>query len=175
MSFFDVILICIIVGFGFFGFWFGFVHTIGSLIGTVLGVYLATRWYYPLSGWIIHFTGWTGNFIKVIVFILVFVIINRIVGIIFFLIDKALSIFTRLPFIHAFDRFLGFAFGIGEGIIVIGVVLYFINKFPLTPAFMTDLAQSSVALLCVHVASLFLPLIPLALKQISDSVSNFGF
>ncbi len=170
MSLFDIVLLCIIGGFGLFGLWFGLISTLGSLVGTVVGVYLASRWYVPVAQWLIKTTGWSGNFSKVIVFILAFLIINRLVGFAFHLLDKALSILTHLPFIHSLDRLLGLVFGIFEGIIVLGITFFFINKFPLTPKFMTAFSTSKIASYCVSVASILWPLIPDALKSLKNSL-----
>ena len=168
MSLFDIILLCVIGGFALFGVWFGLVHTLGSLVGTVVGVYLASRWYAPLADWLIHFTGWTGNFPRVAIFILSFLIINRLIGFGFHLLDKALSIVTRLPFISSIDRILGFAFGVVEGFIVLGITFYFINKFPLGPQFMAAFSASKIAPYCLSVSSILWPLIPEGLKILKD-------
>ena len=172
MSLFDVVLLIIIGGFGLFGLWFGLVHTLGSLIGTILGVFLATRFYAPVAGWLMSLTGWSGNFAKVLVFIVAFLVINRLVGFAFYLIDRLLGIITRLPFINSLNRLLGLAFGVLEGVIVLGILFYFINKFPLWPTLTNALLQSKVALFCVKTASVLWPLIPDALKTIKDTIQG---
>ena len=170
MSYFDIAFVLIIGGLGLIGFRFGLVHTLGSLVGTVLGVYLATRYYSPLAEWLIATTGWNANFSRVIIFIIAFVVINRLVGVVFFLIDKALSVVTHLPFIRSVDRLLGFIFGVIEGLVVLGMVIYFINKFPLSPHFMASLATSKLAPYCLQASSLLWPFIPEALKIIKNSL-----
>ena len=135
MSLFDLILLIIIGGFALFGLWFGLVHTLGSLLGTILGVYLASRYYQPFAEWLIQTTGWGANISKVIVFIIAFIIINRLVGLVFYVIDRALSVITKLPFISGINRLLGLAFGLFEGILVVGIVLYFIARFPFIDIF----------------------------------------
>lgn len=168
MSLFDIILLCIIAGFGLFGLWFGLISTLGSIVGTILGVYLASRWYVPVADWLIKTTGWSPNFSKVVIFIIVFLIINRLVGFVFYIVGKLLRVVTRLPFIKGLDRLLGLAFGILEGLIVLGIIFYFINKFPVSPKFMTMIAESKIAPYTLAVASLLWPLIPPALKSIKD-------
>ena len=168
MSLFDIVLLCIIGGFGLFGLWFGLISTLGSIAGTLLGVYLASRWYVPLADWLIHTTGWSDNFSKVVVFIIAFLIINRLVGFVFYIIGKLLRVVTRLPFIRGLDRILGLAFGLLEGVIVLGIIFFFINKFPVSPKFMTMIGESTVAPYTLAVASLLWPLIPSALKSIKD-------
>ncbi len=172
MSYFDLALIIIIAGFALFGLWFGLVHTLGSLIGTILGVFLAARWYAPFAAWLIGITGWNSNFARVLTFVIAFVLINRLVGLAFFLIDKALALVTRLPFIHSLDKLLGGVFGFLEGVLVIGVALYFINKYPLSPSFMNQIATSKIAPFCIALSSVLWPLMPEALKQIQNSLQK---
>ena len=168
MPYFDIALILIIFGFEVVGWKYGLVHALGSILGTIVGIYLASRWYAPVANWLINATHWSSNFSRVVVFIIVFLIINRLVGIAFWLIDKALSIITRLPIIHGINKLLGFGFGIIEGVLVVGIILFFINKFPLDPRFMAEAAHSKVAPFCVQAASILWPLIPSAIKSIKD-------
>ncbi len=170
MEFIDIVLLIIIGGFALFGLWFGFVHTLGSLIGTVLGIYLASRFYEPFSGWIIHFTGWGANFSRVIMFTIAFTIINRLVGFLFWFIDKGFSLVTHLPFIRSIDRLFGFIFGLIEGTITVGFVIYFIERYPLSASFMEKLSVSVVAPFAVGVATLLWPLLPQALKVLKSTV-----
>ncbi len=168
MTLFDVGQILIIGGFALFGIWFGLISTLGSLLGTVLGVYLASRWYAPFAEWLINITGWTGNFPKVVVFIISFLLINRLVGFGFHLLDRSLSIFTRLPLLNGLNRLLGLIFGLAEGIIVLGIAFQFINKYPLAPWFMEQLGRSKIAPLCLQAASILWPLVPEAVTKIND-------
>ena len=172
MSFFDISLLIIIGIFGLAGLWFGLIHTLGSLAGTVLGVFLATRYYETASNWLIGVTGWGANFSKVLIFIIVFFIINRLVGLAFWVVDKILSVFTKLPFIKGINRFLGLIFGLLEGAIVIGVVFYFIARFPLGDKFMAALGASQIAPPTVKMASILWPLIPDALRVLQSTLEN---
>lgn len=169
MSFFDLILAIIIGGFALFGVWFGLIHTLGSLVGTILGVFLASRCYAPMAAWLQNVTGWSDHFSNVLMFILAFLIINRLIGFAFFLVDRLLSIITRLPFINGLNRLLGLIFGLAEGVIVLGIILYFITKFPLSDNFMIALANSTIAPYCIGIASLLWPLVPQAL-QAAESI-----
>lgn len=172
MSFFDISLIIIIGAFGLFGLWFGLIHTLGSLIGTVLGVYLASRYYETAADWLINTTGWGANFSKVLIFIIAFVIINRLVGLGFWVIDKILTIFTKLPFVSSLNRFLGLIFGILEGSLVLGVIFYFIARFPVGDSFMTWLSASKIAPYTVKLASILWPLLPDAIKVLKSTIAG---
>ncbi|MFA6424517.1 MAG: CvpA family protein [Candidatus Magasanikbacteria bacterium] len=170
VSYFDFALIIIIASFGLFGLWFGLVHTIGSLVGTVAGVYLAGVYYEPVANWLINTTGWGANFSKVLMFIIVFFVINRLVGLVFWLVDKFLSIFTHLPFIHSIDRLLGMIFGLLEGALMLGIIFYFIGKFPVGVTFMGWVTSSKIIPAVVKMASILWPLLPDALKSIQGVI-----
>ncbi|MDO8626382.1 MAG: CvpA family protein [Candidatus Magasanikbacteria bacterium] len=172
MSFFDLILAIIIGGFGLFGLWFGLIHTLGSLVGTVLGVFLASRFYEPLANWLTGITGWAGNFPKVIMFILAFIIINRLVGLLFWVVDRLLSVVTRLPFLNGLNKILGLVFGLLEGVLVLGIIFNFMQIYPLSPRFMGYLANSALAPLTMGVAAVLWPLVPQALQMLRDNFNK---
>lgn len=172
MSLFDIAILITIGGFGLFGFWFGFVHTVGSLMGTVLGAYLASRYYKPMAEWLIGITGWDENISSVLMFIIAFFLINRLVGLVFWILDKALSVITRLPFIKSINRFGGLVLGIFEGLLTIGLIFYFIQRFPFSEIVMGHVAQSWVVPFCIDVAVVLLPLLPEGLRLLQSSVDQ---
>ncbi|MFB6182251.1 MAG: CvpA family protein [Candidatus Magasanikbacteria bacterium] len=170
MELLDIIIIIVVTGFSLFGLFFGLFHTLGSLLGTVLGVYLASRYYHPAAEWLMGITGWEANLAKVVMFIVAFIIINRIVGIFFYLVDRAASIFLRLPVIKQLNRLLGLIFGFFEGVITVGVIIYFIERFPLTDYFMDSLANSVLAPYAVKIGSVMVPLLPEAIRILDSTV-----
>jgi membrane protein required for colicin V production len=172
MSIFDIALLLIITGFALFGLWFGFMRTLASLIGTLVGIYLASRYYEPLANWIINYTGWSQNHVKVIIFIASFLIITKLVSLVFWLLGKVLSVFTSLPFVSSLDKIFGFIFGALEGAIVVGVSLFFIARFPINLPFMEGLGHSRVAPPLVRLASVLIPLFPEALRVLHSSVDS---
>lgn len=172
MSFFDLILIIIIGGFALFGFWFGLVHTLGSLLGTLLGLFLASRIYVPLADWLVRITGWNENFAKVIMFILAFLVINRLVGFGFFLVDRFTAIITRLPFLNSINRILGAAFGALEGIIVLGIFFYIFARYPFSERLTEAVAHSKIASFTVKTASVIWPLVPDALQKLKSTIEG---
>lgn len=166
ISYFDLALLIIIGGFGLFGLFMGLINVIGSLTGMLLGLYLASRYYEVAANWLIKTTGWGDNFSKVLMFVIAFFIINRLVGLIFWFLEKIFGLVTHLPFMNSINRFLGMIFGLLEGVFAIGIVFYFFSKFPFGDTFMTWVATSKVIPQCVHIASILWPLIPVALKTL---------
>ncbi len=172
MSTFDIILLVILGGFGLFGLWFGLVHTLGSLIGTAFGVFLAIRFYEVVAQWLINITGWGENICKVVVFIVMFFIINRLMGLAFWLVERVLRIFTGLPFIRSIDRLFGLIFGLLEGGLVLGFIFYFIARFPVGDWFMGLVSGSKVVPYAVKLANILMPLVPEAIKVLKSTVEG---
>lgn len=170
MLFIDFVFVMILIGFTLFGYWFGFIHTLGSLVGTLVGTFIASRWYEPAADWLVGITGWNENTSQVIIFIIVFFVVNRLVGFGFWIVDKLTSLFTSLPFIKGINSLLGAVVGLIEGAITIGLILYVIDKIPLSPVFMERLAQSRLAPHLVDLATVLLPLIPEALQQLESQI-----
>lgn len=166
----DIILLVIIIAFGLAGFFFGFIHTLGSLLGTILGVYLASRYYGVMADWLMSVTGWQGNALKVVMFVVGFFLITRLVGIAFFFVEKFFNILKFLPFVKTFDRFIGLMLGLAEGIITIGFVIFFIERFPLSQHFMSLLAHSTIAPYTSGIASIVWPLLPEAFRLLQSTV-----
>lgn len=172
MSLFDVILALVIFGFTLFGFWFGLVQTLGSTVGTIFGVYFASRWYIAPANWVADLTGWETNFTRVAAFIILFIIINRLIGFIFYLLDRTFGIVLRFPFIKSLSRLLGAALGLFEGIIVLGIFFYFISRFPLSAQYMSLITESQVVPIVTRVGAILWPLVPEAVRQLSNALEN---
>jgi len=124
MGFIDILLILIVAGFVFFGLFFGLVHTLGSLIGAVVGIVLASRLVDPAF----HTFGFlfgSGAMARIILFVIIFFLITRVIGVIFWFVGKVFDVLAWIPFARTFDRLLGALFGFIEGIMVVGVVLFY--------------------------------------------------
>lgn len=168
MTHLDIILLIILGGFTLFGLWFGFLHAIGSLIGTVVGAFVASHYYEPISNWTLSVTGGNPNIVKFIVFIIIFIIANRLVGFVFWLIEKIFSILKIIPFLSTINRLLGGLLGLFEGVLVIGLTLFFISKFPFSEWLTGSMLKSGLAAYLIKISSVLWPLLPAALKQIQS-------
>ena len=95
---FDLILILIVFTFVLFGLWFGLIHAVGGLLGTLAGSIVAAK-YYKRFG--------TTNLGQVISFIVLFTLSSRITGFIFYGVEKLLKIANILPGIKTINRLAG--------------------------------------------------------------------
>ena len=174
MQFIDFLLLLITGGFALFGLWFGFIHTLGSLVGTILGAYFASRWFEGPSVWIAGMTDWDDNLVRVIVFIVIFLTVNRFIGFGFWIVDRVLSIVTRLPFLSSLNHLLGLLLGVFEGMITLGLIIFFIERFPLSDAIMFELAGSALAPTLADLAAILWPVLPDALRLLQSSLDDFS-
>lgn len=168
MTHFDIILLIILGGFAMFGLWFGFIHALGAVVGTVIATFVSTHYYEGLSSWIWSLTGGNENLVKVLVFIFFFIIINRLVGFGFWLIEKAFDVLKIIPFLSTINRLLGGVFGLLEGVLVVGLSLFFISKFPFSEWLIGSMLKSTVSSTLINISSVLWPLMPAALKQIQS-------
>ncbi|MDD5295226.1 MAG: CvpA family protein, partial [Patescibacteria group bacterium] len=87
MSIFDIILLIILAGFVFYGLFFGLIRTLGSLAGVIIGAWLASRFYLEVFSWVGDLSFGFNNLGKVVVFIILFTLINRLVCFAFVILD----------------------------------------------------------------------------------------
>lgn len=165
MTLFDLILVLIVFGFGWFGFWFGLIHSAGGLVGLILGAAVASRYYDNLARRILFIFRGNENLANIISFLIIYIIGNRLAGFVFYIIDKVLKPITTLPFLKTINRLGGGILGLIEGVLTIGLFIYFISRFPL-PWLANLIEQSKFAEYFVSMAEILLPLLPEVLKKI---------
>lgn len=163
MNVFNIILIVILAGFALYGLFFGLIHTFGVLLGTVVGAYAAGAYYEPVAQWFNHSFGGSINVTRAIAFLLVFVVINRLVGLLFIVLEKVFQIAAIIPFVTSLNRILGAAFGLLEGALVIGVTLYVVVRFPFEPVARL-ITASPLAQFLLGIARILIPLLPETLR-----------
>ena len=165
----DVILIAAVLIFAVVGFVLGLIHAVGSLAGLVLGVWLAGRYFMPLADWLTPIILGHSGVAKVIAFVLLFIIVNRLVGLLFYLLEKAFHLLAIIPFLGSINKIAGLLLGLVEGILITGLVIYIIAKFiPDIPWLIDNLNNSQVAHWLVWSVQLFSFLLPQALEKIQS-------
>lgn len=159
MGFIDIVLMVIVGAFVFFGFFFGLVHTLGSLLGTIIGIIFASRLVDPTFQTFGFLFG-GGTISRIIIFIIIFFLVTRVIGVVFWFIGKIFNVLAWIPFARSFNRLLGGLFGFVEGIIVVGVVLFYVMQVLPDDTLKTALETSRVAdylLATMSVLQVFFP------------------
>lgn len=164
----DYILLAIIAGFTWIGLWSGFIHTLGSFLGVFLGAALAARYYIPIAGaWDWVFFG-NEKISQIVIFIFIFILISRAVGLIFWLANKIFGVIKLFPFLGSLNRLLGAVLGFLEGVLILATVIFLISKYQISPEFTGQLKDSSVTQILLTMAAVIKPLMPAALKNLSQ-------
>lgn len=160
MSLFDLILLAVLGAFVLYGLWSGLIRALGALVGIVAGVFIAGRLFGPLSVTFAWLFAGNENIAKVVIFFVLFVLTNRLVGFGFHLLDRTFRIIAIIPFLKTINRLAGAIFGFLEGAIVLGAALWLATRFPLGGAFDAALLTSTVVPWLLGIANIIVPLLP---------------
>lgn len=170
MSFIDIVLLIIIFGFVWIGFWSGFIHTLGSFLGVFVATAIAFRYFLVIApAWEWVFFGHR-TLAKIVVFIVLFVLVNRLVGLMFWLAGKLFHIVKFFPFLSTFNRLLGATLGLFEGMLAAGVVLFLMTKLPISKSLSQAIASSPVAQTLLTMITIVKPFIPEFIKGLKTLV-----
>ena len=165
MTIFDVILLILLGGFVLFGIWFGIIHTIGAIFGTFAGAFFAGLLYEPLGHWLTQIFG-NPNLMRIFAFIFIFIIINRLIGFIFHIIDKIFKFMHKMPFLKTINSTIGGVLGFFEGLLVIGISLFMIARFPISEWFTGVLQTSSLTPWFIKTSGILQLMLPQILKNL---------
>lgn len=167
MNYLDLVLLIALGGFVLYGLWFGFIHMVGTVAGLVFGA-LVAGWYYPVgSSWLQHYLG-NANVANFIAFFVIFVLVTRLVGLVFWIVEKAFGFISVIPFLMTFNRLLGAALGLVEGALVLGLAVWFAARFPFSVPFVDAMQSSAFAHILNFAGGLLAVLMPTALKSVQS-------
>jgi membrane protein required for colicin V production len=168
MTVLDLILVLILFFFTASGLRFGLIHTLGALVGTVVGVLIAGNYFEEgaelIKGVLLN----NVNLARVFAFIIIFVLSSRLVGLVFWIIDRAFKVVSIIPFLKSINRLAGAILGFLEGAVILGIILIFIDKFPFSEAIIPAIDGSSVAQWLLGYGKILAPLLPEAVKLLQS-------
>ncbi len=154
MSFFDIILLIILFGFLLFGFWFSLLHTAGGVIGTILGVWVASKYYLLITAPIISLLPNSAGLINILIFFIIMIVASRVIGLIFYLFGRLFHFPPEAPFLNFILRLGGMLLGVVEGALILGVTLYFAKNIETTGVMVKYIATSEIAGRLINFADL---------------------
>jgi membrane protein required for colicin V production len=157
----DVILIVIVLAFVMLGFFMGLISAIGALVGVVAGAWISSIYFLDLANWLSPYLLGMDGTAKVVAFILIFTLVNRVVALLFWIIGKVFKLISIIPFLKSIDRLGGAILGFVEGSLVVGTVVFVISKFsPNIPWLLDNLNSSRIAHILVWVTQFLSNFIP---------------
>lgn len=168
----DYILLAILAYFAFWGFKQGLIRAVGSFIGLIIAVVITSRYFEYAAERFAPYVGLGNNqnLARVIAFVALLIIVSRIVRWIVALIHKAYTSMAVIPGLKISNRLLGMALGVIEGATVLGLVIYFANRFPFGDYIQNALAVSKIAPIVLSISALVQPLLPEAIRQVQGLI-----
>ncbi len=158
----DIILLIILLALLVYGWRTGLIKTVGGLIGLIVGIILASRYFQIVADWVLPIVDNRENLAKIIGYLVVFVAVNVIIGI---FVSILTSIFKIIPFLTTLNRLSGAILGLIAGVFGIGFLIIMIDKFPFSEFVTKYFANSELVPCLVAVASYLTPLLPEAVEQ----------
>ena len=167
----DVVLIVILSGFIFYGLFFGLIRMFGVFVGLIVGAILASRFYLFFAEMIEPIFFGYNNLGKVLTFLVLFSLINRLVGLGFYLLEKVFNVISIIPFLKTINRLGGATLGFFTGGLTIGLFLYVISRYTLLNTLLGHwLEASSLAPMFLKFNDILLPLLPVMLKSLQSLI-----
>lgn len=171
MNILDYILIAILISFAIRCFALGFIKSFGSLIGLVIGSFVASYAYLKLFEIVKFIFGGYDNIGKVVCFFLLFALVSRLVYFVFVALDKAYDFLSIIPFLGPINNLAGAILGFLIGVLFCGLVVYVVGRyFPAGNTFGTWLKGSLLAPYLSLVIKILLPMLSGSLKSIKSFV-----
>ncbi|OIP79924.1 MAG: hypothetical protein COT39_04250 [Parcubacteria group bacterium CG08_land_8_20_14_0_20_48_21] len=163
---FDLILLFIISGFFFYGLFFGFLRALGSLVGYFAGAIIASKYFDNLMPWITNLIGDRAGLAKVLAFLVLFFLVNQFIGWAFYLLDRVVHLLHFIPFLKTFNRILGAGFGVVEGGLIVGLVLWVVSIFAGRTIVGDWIAHSLVAKVLLPLVDYSIPYFPEIIEKV---------
>lgn len=164
LTIFDLILILVLFLFIAIGFVLGLIQGIGAIVGVFLGSWAAVWYYEPLGVWLTPILLGHSIIARVLAFLLIFGLVNRLVGLVFYIIDRIFGLIAIIPFLKSINRILGAILGLIEGVLAISLVLFFITHLGISAWLTEVIASSKVAGWLMKAVDILSPLLPSILK-----------
>lgn len=173
MVIFDIILLILLAGFVFYGFFFGLIRAVGALAGIIIGAWVASHYYLAVFGWIDQWWPGNPNIGKIVSFIVCFSIASRVVSWLVMLFEQAFNLAAVIPFLKTLNRLLGAVFGFIEGALAIGLVVYVASRYvPAGSALAHWLDQSRLVAFLIGFSKILAPMLPELYKKAKSFVSD---
>lgn len=159
----NLILAACVVLFLVNGFFQGIIHMLGSFLGLIIGVGVASRLDTALGAWLHNQTGWNENICTILGFVIILILFTRIFGVILHVLEKAFN-FMKIPLVGLANRVAGGILGFFEGVFIVGATLIIIKTLPFPIA--STLSGSVLAASLMSAASILMPLLPKSIQQL---------
>lgn len=161
---FDIIIILIIAGFIWKGVRLGLIEALGGVVGVFIGLLCAGRWWQVAASSIEPMVN-SQILATAIGWLLVFIVVNRLVALVFWVVDKIFHIIAIIPFLKSINSLLGGFFGLIEGFFVVGSIISVMLLLPMTDSLKENVAKSKFSRVFAFVDVLAQKVTPQSVKN----------
>ncbi len=133
----------------------GFIVSIASLAGLVLGFYVALRFSWYLEGVLSNATGSNSMMIHIMAFALSYMLVIILV----YIIGRSLQKIVELTPLGCVNRGAGFLFGLFKGLVLVSAVIYLIEIVDMNSVFLKK-EKKEASVLYIPIAKLVPSLVP---------------
>jgi uncharacterized membrane protein required for colicin V production len=174
MNWLDIVLVLIVVAFAWRCFWLGLIKSLGSLVGLAVGFIAANFTYLKLFTIVKPFFGGLDNIGRAVCFIFLFILLSRLIYMIFVALDKVYDFISIIPFLGVINNLAGGALGIVIGVIFTTILVILATKFFPADGFIGKLLEGSLlSSYLANIISLLSPAI-IAIKR-AFNILKHGF
>ncbi len=171
MSYFDIGLLIVLLGFLGNGLAKGLIRLLGQVVGLIFASYAASHFYLIFYEWGKNLTRFSEGMEKFLAFVILFILVTSIVGALFIVIEKVFNLISIIPFTKLINRLLGGALGLLEGSLSLGLILFVAVRYAWIGSFFGDqLVNSRVAPYLIKVTNIIMPFLPDALKTLKSII-----
>jgi membrane protein required for colicin V production len=171
MTIFDIVLAVILATFIFGGLRKGLIRSLGSIVGLILGAFIASHFYLVFFEWGRSFAGNHEAIGKVVAFIVLFIVVTSLINLVFFLIEKVFNLLAIIPGSRYLNNILGALLGLLEGSLFLGLLVFVASRYAIVGNLLGDnLAKSVIAPWLLKVVNIVLPVLPEALKALKSII-----
>lgn len=170
MSTIDIILAIFLTYFAFRGFSSGFIISIATLVGLVIGFYAASHFSEFTANWLQHDMGLKSSNIRLIAYIVTFVIVMVLI----FLLGRFMTGVVKTVGLGIVNRLAGAALGIAKGLLIASFVFLLFNRIDPRERLLTA-AQKKGSFLYKPVSALapaILPMLQKYTEQVQDLIHH---
>ncbi len=160
MLWLDLIILGVIVAFVVYGMRVGFVRSLVSLFAITLSLLLAANYYQPITFRLTAKTGWDVNFLGILVFIIIMLVVSRLINFAFWILRRFFSFLRWIPFTVSINRILGMLLGLTEGVLITGITLLFLTAHPLNDRISEYVSESFLVPYLLSLTEFLLRIIP---------------
>lgn len=171
MIIFDVALLIILAGFVFYGLFFGLIRAVGSILGVIIGVWLASLSYLQAFSYVQKFFVGREDIGRIITFFVLFILISKIVGFVFMLLDKTFDFISIIPFLGTINRLAGAIFGLLTGALILGLIFFTVKDYPFVGNRISNsISKSKVVPYMIKAVEIAKPILPGVLNTLKNLV-----